>query len=183
MSINNPLHLNGEGTTTDRLTALENVVNILTNEMYEKRVKQAQEDIQAVSEKADNIDATHSITFVTLAEAGQIDEVTAGEHIEMFEAWNFPIAYNIGQLRQYNGILYKCILEHTSQEDWTPDTAVSLWTTTANPAEEWPLWSQPIGAHDAYMTGDKVTYNDQHYISTVDHNVWSPPTNWELVTE
>lgn len=132
----------------------------------------------------EKVNVTQSIAFVTLAEAGQIDSVTAGENIDMFEAWNYPIAYKIGQLRQHNGILYKCIQDHTSQEDWTPDNAVSLWTTTADPTEEYPQWSQPVGAHDAYMTGDKVTYNDLHYISIVDNNVWQPDVyGWELVVE
>lgn len=49
--------------------------------------------------------------------------------------------------------------------------------------DEWPEFAQPTGAHDAYQTGDKVTYNGKHYISTMDGNVWSPdayPAGWEL---
>lgn len=51
--------------------------------------------------------------------------------------------------------------------------------------EEWPAWVQPTGAHDAYNTGDKVTYNGQHYVSKIDGNVWSPeayPAGWEVYT-
>ena len=50
--------------------------------------------------------------------------------------------------------------------------------------EEWPAWVQPTGAHDCYNTGDKVTYNGQHYVSKIDGNVWSPdayPAGWEAV--
>ena len=50
--------------------------------------------------------------------------------------------------------------------------------------EEWPAWVQPTGAHDCYNTGDKVTYNGQHYVSKIDGNVWSPeayPQGWEAV--
>ena len=49
--------------------------------------------------------------------------------------------------------------------------------------DEWPEFVQPTGAHDAYQTGDKVTYNGKHYISTMDGNVWNPdayPAGWEL---
>lgn len=49
--------------------------------------------------------------------------------------------------------------------------------------DEWPEFVQPTGAHDAYNTGDKVTYNGKHYISTMDGNVWAPdayPAGWEL---
>lgn len=50
--------------------------------------------------------------------------------------------------------------------------------------EEWPAWVQPTGAHDCYNTGDKVTYNGQHYVSKINGNVWSPeayPAGWEAV--
>lgn len=52
--------------------------------------------------------------------------------------------------------------------------------------EEYPPYVQPTGAHDAYNTGDKVTYNGQRYICRMDGCVWDPdtyPEAWELVTE
>ena len=129
-------------------------------------------------------ETVNSIAFVTLAEAGSIDTVTAEEHVELFAEWACPIAYTVGQLRRYNGKLYKCVQAHTSQADWTPDTAASLWSVAADPAEEWPAWSQPIGAHDAYAKGDKVSHNGKHWTSSVDNNVWEPGVyGWTEVTE
>lgn len=122
----------------------------------------------------DNINATASIAFVVMAENGTIDEVTATEHMSVFAAWEPGIAYAIGNLRTYGDKLYKCVQAHTSQSDWTPDVAVSLWSVAGDPAEEYPEWSQPIGAHDAYQTGDKVSHNGKHWISTADNNVWEP---------
>lgn len=52
------------------------------------------------------------------------------------------------------------------------------------PAEEYPEFVQPTGAHNAYNTGDKITYNGKHYESTMDGNVWTPdayPQGWKLV--
>ena len=119
-------------------------------------------------------EAVNSIAFVTLAEAGSIDTVTAEEHMELFAPWAYPVDYKIGNLRRYNGRLYKCIGDHTSQADWTPDVAVSLWSTASDPSVKFPDWSQPVGAHDAYMHGDKVAHADKHWISDVDNNVWEP---------
>lgn len=51
--------------------------------------------------------------------------------------------------------------------------------------EEWPEWVQPSGAHDAYNTGDQVTFNGKKYRSKQDGNVWSPaayPDGWEEVS-
>lgn len=123
------------------------------------------------------------IVFVTMAEAGNIDPETAAEHAELFAEWAYPINYKTGQIRRYKGTLYKCVQNHTSQADWTPDTASSLWSKTSDPAEEWPEWSQPVGAHDAYPKGAKVSHNSKHWISTAENNVWEPGVyGWEEVT-
>lgn len=128
--------------------------------------------------------AVTSITFVALAESGGLDEITASEHAELFAEWAYPVAYTVGQLRRHNGTLYKCVQAHTSQADWTPDTAASLWSVAADPAEEWPAWSQPIGAHDAYAKGAKVSHNGKHWTSSVDSNVWEPGVyGWTEATE
>ena len=62
---------------------------------------------------------------------------------------------------------------------------------TEEPAEPdtgdtYPEWVQPTGAHDAYNTGDRVTYNGRVYESTMDGNTWSPdayPQGWEDLGE
>lgn len=54
-----------------------------------------------------------------------------------------------------------------------------------NPSDEWPAYVQPTGAHDAYHTGDKVTFNGKRYICIAPEGVavvWSPdtyPAYWE----
>ncbi len=150
-------------------------------------------DFYAISEHYRYIDRTKvmeetkqvtEIAFVALAESGGIDAVTAGEHKTMFDEWKAGVAYTVGQYRNYGNKLYRCVQAHTSQEGWEPDAAVSLWAVAADPAEEWPEWSQPVGAHDAYAAGDKVTHNDKHWTSDVDSNVWEPGVyGWTEATE
>lgn len=129
------------------------------------------EDVQAA--RAANEAA--AIVFVTLAEEGSIDAATAAEHSELFSRWAWPVAYTAGQIRLYtDGKLYKCLQDHTSQESWTPDAAGSLWVSVADPAEEWPEWSQPLASTDAYAAAAKVSHNGKHWTSDVDNNVWEP---------
>lgn len=124
-----------------------------------------------------------SIAFVTMAEAGQIDDVTAAENVSQFNPWAYPVKYTVGNIRRYGSELYRCIQAHTSQSDWTPDAAVSLWVKIGDPAEEWPEWSQPVGAHDAYEKDAKVSHNGKHWTSDVDANVWEPGVyGWTEVT-
>ncbi len=142
-----------------------------------RKIKQEEARNAAIASYRKEIDSntlTAGIVFVTLAENGTIDEVTATEHTELFAEWEPNVLYTAGALRAYDGKLYKCVQTHTSQNDWTPDVAVSLWSIAGNPAEEWPEWSQPVGSHDAYMKGDKVSYNGSHWISDIDNNVWQP---------
>ena len=131
-----------------------------------------------------SVQSASAVAFVALCEVGTLDAVTASEHAELFGEWTYPIAYTVGQFRRHNGKLYKCVQAHTSQESWTPDTAASLWSVAADPAEEWPAWSQPVGAHDAYAAGDKVSHNGKHWTSDVDGNVWEPGVSqWTEYTE
>lgn len=94
------------------------------------------------------------------------------------------VSYKKNDRFMYQDKFYKVLQDHTSQADWTLDTASSLYVEIANPAEEWPEFNQPTGAHDAYAKGDKVTFEGKHYKSLIDANVYSPttyPQGWELV--
>lgn len=101
-----------------------------------------------------------------------VDDKTALEAIDLFKSWETNTAYTAGERMRYNGVLYKCIQSHTSQADWTPDVAKSLFVAVS--LDEWPEWIQPTGAHDAYSKGDKVTHKEQHWVSEYDGNVWTP---------
>lgn len=88
----------------------------------------------------------------------------------------------------FEGILYKCLQDHTSQDSWTPTGAPSLWAKVLNPDPEViPVWEQPDSTN-GYNSGDKVYYptaNDDIYISLIDNNVWSPeayPDGWARVS-
>ena len=109
----------------------------------------------------------------------QTDE-TALESKWMYAAWKTDTAYEVGSRIRYGEKLYKCVQAHTSQDDWTPDVTPALWMEVS--VEEYPEWKQPTGAHDAYNTGDKCTYNGKHYVCTVDGNVYAPDVSgWKAV--
>lgn len=105
------------------------------------------------------------------------------ENKELFPSWNKDsFSYSTGMIVYYKDELYKVIQAHTSQADWAPDVAVSLFVKIS--IEEFPEWTQPAGAHDAYALGDKVTYNNKHWESVVDANIWQPGVyGWQEITE
>lgn len=113
--------------------------------------------------------------FYTDADIAGIRQNMSGISADIFPEWNASsYSYFAGERVSYNGLLYRCIQAHTSQADWTPDAAVSLWVEISDPSEEWPEWRQPAGEHDAYKKGDKVTHLFRHWISDIDDNVWEP---------
>ena len=62
---------------------------------------------------------------------------------------------------------------------WEP--GVSAWREVVEEGGA-PEWVQPTGAHDAYQTGDTVTFEGAEYKSLIDGNTWSPadyPQGWE----
>jgi len=122
--------------------------------------------------------------------AASLDDEKALEVATIYDPWAVGKAYTVGEFVVYgeNSVgdpqLYKVMQTHTSQADWTPDAAVSLFVAIGLDEEGYPVWSQPTGAHDAYNTGDVVDYNGTLYKSLIDGNVYSPdayPGGWEVV--
>ena len=110
-----------------------------------------------------------------------LDDETALTGVELFPTWVVGKAYAVSDRAQYNGTLYKCVQAHTSQENWTPDATPALWVVVS--IDEYPEWVQPTGAHDAYNTGDKVSYNGKRYVCTIDANTYAPDVyGWKSVT-
>ena len=124
--------------------------------------------------------------------AAMLTEEQALEISTVYPVWETGRAYAVGDILSYgtNSVgdpqLYKVVLAHTSQADWTPDATASLYDAFGLDEGGYPVWSQPTGAHDAYNTGDIVNYNGTLYISLIDGNSWSPdtyPAGWEVYTE
>lgn len=92
----------------------------------------------------------------------------------IFEYWEQDRYYNAGERVCYVGRLYKVLQAHTSQADWTPDVATSLFAEVLIPDPGViPEWVQP-GSTNPYMMGDKVRHNEKVWVSTIDNNVWEP---------
>ena len=109
----------------------------------------------------------------------QLDNITndftdeqAVANKELYPDWKSGVELSVGEVVLYADELYRVIQAHTSQADWTPDVAFPLFVKIS--VEDFPQWKQPTGAHDAYNTGDKVTYDDKHWQSEVDANIWQP---------
>ena len=116
--------------------------------------------------------------------SASLSDTDALEAVELFPAWAADTAYTADTRLRYREKLYRVVQAHTSQSDWTPDATPALYTEVAKPGEI-PVWRQPTGAQDAYMTGDKVHYpaaDGPVYVNTMDYNAYAPDVyGWEIV--
>ena len=123
--------------------------------------------------------------------AETLDDDAAAENTELFKQWD-PDGhdYAAGDRVRDDGVLYKVLQEHTSQPDWTPADAPSLFARVlaGQDGTDIGVWEQPDSTNP-YMTGNRVHYptlEDPIYESLIDGNVWSPeayPQGWQIVEE
>ena len=118
------------------------------------------------------------------------DESTMMEIADIYPKWNANSkSYKTGDIIAY-GVnadgetqLYTVLQDHTSQTNWTPDTATSLYKKVGFTDTGVNIWTQPLGASDAYNTGDIVEHNGQQWVSDVDGNVWEPGVyGWSVIS-
>lgn len=103
----------------------------------------------------------------------------------LFERWDGNgISYSAGTRLYHDGVLYKVLQDHTSQDSWNPLDAPSLFAKVLIPDPQViPDWEQPESTNP-YMKDDKVKHNGKTWISIIDNNVWEPGVyGWEEVTE
>lgn len=124
-------------------------------------------------------------------QSANLPDEQAMEVADLYPMWKTNQKYAVNTILKY-GVnedgetqLYKVIQEHTSQSDWTPDITASLYKKVGFDEESGiPIWTQPLGAHDAYQKGDVVIHKGVKYTSTIDANTYEPGVyGWEIVTE
>ena len=122
--------------------------------------------------------------------SGTMEESQMMEVASVFPEFKIGVAYKIKDVFKYgendvgDAQLYQVLQDHTSQSQWTPDTATSLYKAIGITPSGIPEWVQPLGATDAYAKGDIVMHKDKKWKSTAENNVWEPGVyGWEEVTE
>ena len=128
---------------------------------YTELIEKARE-LRALIEKA--MAATQSLTEAEAITATCLHPKWSGDSVQ----------YTAGQRVQDDGILYTVLQAHTSQPDWKPAAAPSLFAKVLIPDPSVvPEWEQPDSTNP-YMKGDKVKHNGKTWVSLIDNNVWEP---------
>ena len=165
---------------TDRFFSGDSVAEAMKYfNVYEKdgALYKKTEDSQALQEIGiSNTEATDFRVVVDSLIQTMTDE-EAINAIVLFPIWQSGKEYNVDDRVKYNNKLYKVLQAHTSQDDWTPDVAVSLFACLLTDEENGTIqeWTQPDSTN-GYAIGDIVSYNGKYYKSTANNNVYKPGT-------
>lgn len=103
-----------------------------------KYIEMTTEEIAAMQEEQAKAEAAEKHRPMTESEVSRVlitaqintltvDDATALRMMQFYPDWTVGQAYTVGYKVQYGGKLYKVITAHTSQADWTPDVAVTLF--------------------------------------------------------
>lgn len=95
--------------------------------------------------------------------AQSLSDAEALEVKSLYPVWENGVEYTARKKVRYNSTLYRCILAHTSQADWTPDVSPSLWTcideTHAGTIDDPIPYSGNMALENGkYYVQDGVTY-------------------------
>lgn len=133
------------------------------------------------------IDRARELRKQIEAGASTMNDEKAIQFSELFPTWSGnSFSYTLGDRVRFEGVLYKALQTHTSQELWTPVAAPSLWAEVLAGQDNTEVgeWQQPDSTNP-YNRGDRVLFNGKVYESLIDGNVWSPaayPQSWQEVT-
>ena len=125
---------------------------------------------------------TSAIAFVVMAENEMIDDITILENSDLFIQWDEHFrtdARNVIVSEVVDGEVWLFRNVHPiidgSQNIRPSRDNGQMWTRIGRPGEEYPEWVRPLGAHDAYMAGARVTHNGKRWVNTHGNfNTWEP---------
>ena len=180
---------------TGDMTAVDD--EILEQRAIEKIAKEFNPSyaFKEIEKKIEEQEKAQKAILETIILSKDLNEAQKKNILDQYEDWEIGVGYKVGQKVKYNGKVFEVVQGHTSQGDWTPENTPALFKEYLNieikhedgsTTEVVSEWKQPLGAHDAYKQGDKVSFNGKVYKSKNDGNVYSPeayPQGWELVEE
>lgn len=133
------------------------------------------DDLKAIFVHVQGILGRRSIIEGAPMEADRLArEVLEAEGVACGDPWRQPTgahdAYPAGWTVTHDGALWESL---TPANVWEP--GVSGWRREDAPDGP-AVWTAPTGAHDAYQTGDRVTWpaDGPVWESDIDSNVWEP---------
>ena len=129
--------------------------------------------------------------FKMLLNKVELDDSEKMQFADIYPIWKKEGNYELNSIYSY-GVnqddetqLWQCTIAHQYSHHLYEDPSVvpALWKKIGFTEEGYPIWTQPLGATDAYLLGDRVSYNGHIYESIHNGaNTWPPDVyGWTLI--
>ena len=176
-----------EDTDTTTFDMTVEAVNSLYQTVWVERQKtdaeiSAEIELASVVAPADQIALLAELLVASDVKAGALTDEEVAHRAALFPPWKPGLLVLTGQVYRWDNTLVEVLQGHTTQADWTPDVATSLFKVHRTP--DAAPFVQPTGAHDAYNIDDLVIFEGLVYRSLIDANTYSPtayPAGWAVV--
>lgn len=114
------------------------------------------------------------------AQTVELSDTQTMEIADIYPEWVEDKSYAVDDIVKF-GVnqdnetqLYRIEQAHTSQEKWQPDMTPALYKAIGFTASGIPIWTQPLGAHDAYQIGDQVSHKGIDWENAFANNTYEP---------
>ena len=97
-----------------------------------------------------------------------VDDQTALRMKEFYPEWKPRVPVSVGYKVRYNGQLYKVVTAHTTQVDWTPDAAITMFERIDEVHDGTKYDPIPYDGNMALENGKYYTQDGVKYICTRD---------------
>ena len=137
----------------EQITTLEGMTDAEYEEYTEPEPTEYVKDVPTAD------DIVSQLKTLVSEQVAELSDEDAKKVPALFPVWATDEAYAVGDRVYYNGSLYKCVQAHTSQVNWNPKDAASLWQNVSEEAQE------ADGSHDRpYQWQSGMTsYNGKYY--------------------
>ena len=191
--INNEQVLLTNGTSGKPVMFADEPTNLPAGMVAKMRWQELDDRIQQVYDVVTAAgSATDAAVKLAKIQAKSLSDEEALEVQALYDEWSGnSVKYKKDTRLNYNDDLYKVLQDHTSQYDWTPDTAHSLFVkidpvTDADPEAITEWVQKQNGIDEGYKKGQVVTHSGKYWKSLIDNNFYEPSAAtyaaWEDVT-
>ena len=144
----------------EQITTLENMTDAEYEEYTEPEPEAYVKDVPTAD------DIVTQLKELVSTQVAELTDEEAKKVPALFPVWATDEAYSVGDRVYYNGSLYKCVQAHTSQSNWNPKDAASLWQNVSEEAQEADgsydnpyAWISGMESYEGfYYTEDSVLY-------------------------
>ena len=120
------------------------------------------------------------LAVVDKVRADELDDDTISQLAALFPPWTVGLDVTVGEVYSWDDTLVECLQAHTTQADWTPDVAPSLWKIHRTDDGTGPIeWQAGISVE----VGEVVVYEGVSYTVIQSHTTqtgWEPPNTPSL---